>query len=376
MTKFLTRVFVGALLIFSLIVTPAVADHMPDIMMRNFLAWSRLGDTGRLGPFEVNVATFGNRPDAPKTSAPNEVYSEFLVDKWNLASLVTRDGKFVHEYYNRIRSINSNTPLLGWSMSKTAVAASVGNLICEGAIKSIDDPVGAYSGFLQETAFNEVTIRNLLHMNSGVSPLGRANEKEFNRQARGMEGFEGEANIRDVLRTFDTASREQGETMNYHSTDTMTLSLLVEEISGVPLSQYFYDKIYRAFGQSNYMTWNSDASGTTTGFSDLVMTGRDWTNFGNYLMSQMDENTCLGSFFIDGIDNAVATGNPNGVRYGYQSWVYLVNGQPSLVLQGHGGQFMVLDQENKTILLMLSLNENYKHGNLFSSIHEFAEKLN
>lgn len=90
----------------------------------------------------------------------------------------------------------------------------------------------------------------------------------------------------------------------------------------------------------------------------------------------MDENTCLGSFFIDGIDNAVATGNPNGVRYGYQSWVYLVNGQPSLVLQGHGGQFMVLDQENKTILLMLSLNENYKHGNLFSSIHEFAEKLN
>ena len=72
MTKFLTRLFAGALLIFSFIGTPAVAEHMPDIMMRNFLAWSRLGDTGRLGPFEVNVATFGSRPDAPKTTAPNE----------------------------------------------------------------------------------------------------------------------------------------------------------------------------------------------------------------------------------------------------------------------------------------------------------------
>ena len=124
------------------------------------------------------------------------------------------------------------------------------------------------------------------------------------------------------------------------------------------------------------MTWNSDNSGTTTGFSDLVMTGRDWANFGNYLMSQMDENTCLGSFFKDGIENAVVTGNANGARYGYHSWVYNVNGQPSLVLQGHGGQFMVLDQEHNTVLLMLSLNENYKNGNLFSSIHEFAERLN
>lgn len=376
MRRLLTRLIGVSLTIFSLTGTSAVADHMPNKMMRNFLAWSRLGDTGVLGPFEVNFAKFGSRPDMPTTSAPNEAFSEFLVDKWNLASIVTKDGEIIHEYYSAIRSIDSNTPLLGWSMSKTAVAASIGKLICEGAINSIDDPVGSYSSFLQETAFGTVSIRNVLQMSSGVSSLGRANEKEFNRQARGMEGFEGKASIRNVLRIFDTASREQGETMNYHSTDTMTLSLLVEEISGMPLSRYFYDRIYTSFGQSNYMTWNSDNSGTTTGFSDLVMTGRDWANFGNYLMSQMDENTCLGSFFKDGIENAVVTGNANGAHYGYHSWVYNVNGQPSLVLQGHGGQFMVLDQEHNTVLLMLSLNENYKNGNLFSSIHEFAEGLN
>ena len=105
--------------------------------------------------------------------------------------------------------------------------------------------------------------------------------------------------------------------MNYHSTDSMTLSFLVEEISRVPLSRYFYDKIYNLFGQSNYITWNSDASGTTTGFSDLVMTGRDWANFGNYLMTQMGENTCLGSFFNDGIKTAAVTGNANDAHYDY-----------------------------------------------------------
>ena len=92
-------------------------------------------------------------------------------------------------------------------MSKTAVAASVGNLIFEGAIKTIDDPVGEYSNFLQVTAYGTVSIRNVLQMNSGVSPLGRANEKELNRQARGLLGFEGQANIRNVLRIFHTESR-------------------------------------------------------------------------------------------------------------------------------------------------------------------------
>ena len=47
-----------------------------------------------------------------------------------------------------------------------------------------------------------------------------------------------------------------------------------------------------------------------------------------------------------------------------------------MTLQGHGGQFMVLDEKNDTILLTISINEEYKAGNLFSNIGKFAEKLN
>ena len=360
----------------SLVGTVAFADHPPKKMMRNFKAFSQLGETGRLGPFKVNVAKFGSLPDMPITSGPDEGFSKFLSDKFSLASIVMKNGDIVHEAYNGRRNVNSNTPLLGMSMSKTAVAASVGSLICEGRIKSIDDKVGSYSSFLRDTAFAEVTVRNVLQMNSGVSPLGRADEKKFNRKARGVEKFDGQASVRDALRFYKSASREQGQRMNYHSTDTLALSVLVEDVSGMPLSQYFHDIIYKSFGKSGYMHWTSDKSGTTVAFSDLVMTARDWANFGNYLMAQIEGDTCLGSFFKDGVDNAVDTGKKNGSRYGYQSWVYDVNGKPSLVLQGHGGQFIVLDQANKTLLLTISINENYEAGNLFSNIHKFAEKLN
>jgi hypothetical protein len=56
--------------------------------------------------------------------------------------------------------------------------------------------------------------------------------------------------------------------------------------------------------------------------------------------------------------------------------VFPVNGRPTLTLQGHGGQFMVLDEKNDTILLTISINEEYKAGNLFSNIGKFTEKLN
>ena len=173
--------------------TVAYADHPPKKLMRNFKAYGQLGETGKLGPFSVNVAKFGSLPDLPITSSPDDVYTTFLSDKFNLASIVMKNGHIVHEAYNAKQNINSNTPLLGMSMSKTAAAASVGSLICDGEIKSIDDKVGAYSSFLDDTAFADVTLRNVLQMNSGVSPLGRTDEDDFNKKARGMERFEGKA---------------------------------------------------------------------------------------------------------------------------------------------------------------------------------------
>ena len=40
-----------------------------------------------------------------------------------------------------------------------------------------------------------------------------------------------------------------------------------------------------------------------------------------------------------------------------------------MVLQGHGGQFMVLE-EDQHVLLTISLNEDYKAGNLFSDLEK------
>jgi len=351
------------------------ADHSPEIMMRNMKAYSQLSKTGKLGSFDVNFEKFGDIPNSVKTAIANKEYDRLLADKFNLSAIVMRDGKVIYERYDTKRGIDNNTPLKGMSMSKTAVAASVGSLLCSGQIASLNDKAGKYSKFLASTPYGSVSIKNILQMNSGVSPLGRGDEKRFNQKSRGMQKFAGNGDIREALNFYKSASRNPGSQMNYHSTDSLALSVLVEEISGQSLAKYFYTNLYKEFGEYNFIQWTSDKNGTTVSFSDLVMTARDWANFGQYLMTQKIQNSCLGNFFSEGVEGSVDTGKENLSRYGYQSWLFNVNGNPTMVLQGHGGQFIVLDEVTNTLLLTISRNEQYEVGNLFSHIHKIAEHI-
>ena len=102
-----------------------------------------------------------------------------------------------------------------------------------------------------------------------------------------------------------------------------------------------------------------------------------WLNVGQIINDQMTNNACLGKFYTDGIKNSVET-KRNDVKYGYQFWVYNVNGVPTLTMTGHGGFFNVVNTTNNTILTMFSVDENYKYGNLFSkgTISKIASEIN
>jgi hypothetical protein len=46
----------------SMLPLSAVAEHTPKRLLRNFMAFSALGETGTLGKFDVNVAVYGALP--------------------------------------------------------------------------------------------------------------------------------------------------------------------------------------------------------------------------------------------------------------------------------------------------------------------------
>ena len=363
---FKRSVQVSFLILISAFPMAASADHGPKKMWkRQIVPYFTAHETGMVGPFEVNIQSYGS-PSQASLPENTENYDKVFKDRVNLAAIVARNNTITYSRFNEKRKIGPDTPIQGMSMSKTALAGAVGSLLCNGDIKSLDDTMGLYSENLAATPYSEVTIRNVLQMNSGVTPLGRKDVKLSNRIAMGLAEFEGKADLLAAVQHFDKAVREQGAEHNYHAADSFALSLLISDITGISASQVFYENIFVRLNPVGAMHWAADNEGRTVSQARLVMTAPDWNSFGQFILNEIKSGSCIGNFFQDGLDRAVKTSRKN-VGYGYQFWVYDINGEAAITMTGHGGFFNVLSQEKNTVLSIFSIDEKYKAGNLFSN---------
>ena len=356
------------------------ADHGPKKMWkRQIVPYFDVHETKMMGPFKINVHAYGEKKNLNAGNVKRENFDKIFKDKFNLAALIRKNNELVYARYNKKRNIDNNTILHGMSMSKTALSTAIGNLLCNGKIVSLNDELGKYSPTLAKTPYAKISIKNTLQMNSGVEPVQSDYKfrRKLNQMAMGMRKYEGKADMVKALSILKGNDREQGSKHFYNSSAPFALSIMISDLTNKPASQIFYENAFKKFSTNNFMHWVSDKKGITVSQARLTMTAVDWSNFGQYIHDEMTNNTCLGKFYKEGIKNSVET-KRDGVRYGYQFWVYNVNGVPTLTMTGHGGFFNVINTSKNTILTIFSVDENYKYGNLFSkgTISKIASEIN
>ena len=356
------------------------ADHGPKKMWkRQIVPYFDVHETKMMGPFKINVHVYGKKKDLDAASIKKENFDKIFKDKNNLAVLIRKNNKLVYSRYNKKRKINNNTILHGMSMSKTAVSTAIGSLLCNGKIESLDDELGKYSPSLKQTPYSKITIRNTLQMNSGVAPIQNDYKlrRKLNHIALGMRKYEGKGSVLKAVSILKGNDREQGSKHFYFSSDPFALSIMITDLTNKPASQIFYENAFKKFSKNKFMHWVSDKKGVTVSQARLTMSALDWSNFGQFVYDEMKNNTCLGKFYKEGIENAVET-KRDGVGYGYQFWVYKVNGVSTLTMTGHGGFFNIINAEKNSITTIFSVDEKYKYGNLFSkgTISKIAEEIN
>lgn len=372
--------FLISFVIFISYISVTFADHGPKKMWkRQIVPYFDVHETKMMGPFKINVHAYGKKKDLNAASVKKENFDNIFKDKNNLAVLIRKNNKLVYSRYNKKRKINNNTILHGMSMSKTAVSTAIGSLLCNGKIESLDDELGKYSPSLKQTSYSKITIRNTLQMNSGVAPIQNDYKlrRKLNHIALGMRKYEGKGSVLKAVSILKGNDREQGSKHFYFSSDPFALSIMITDLTNKPASQIFYENAFKKFSKNKFMHWVSDKKGVTVSQARLTMSALDWSNFGQFVHDEITNDTCLGKFYKEGITNAVDT-KRDGVKYGYQFWVYNVNGVATLTMTGHGGFFNIVNTTNNTILTILSVDENYKYGNLFSkgTISKIASEIN
>ena len=139
--------------------------------------------------------------------------------------LIAKDDTILYEHYQYARTDRDR--FLSQSMAKTITAMLIGIAVSEGKIKSIDDPVSAYVPGLATAEYGKTSIRNLLHMSSGVDFTEIYDGKDdIAKLSRDLFAGSGKDPVASVAQ-FNTRIAPPGTRWHYASVETEILGLVL-----------------------------------------------------------------------------------------------------------------------------------------------------
>ena len=217
-------------------------------------------------------------------------HSERLVQNYmaqeHLAGvLVLQNGRIRLERY--ALGANAATRWTGFSMTKSVTDTLVGAALHNGAIRSLEDQVTSYLPELKGTAYDDVTIRQVMTMTSGV----RWHEDYTSADADNVRLYTspvkpGQNSTVSYMRTLPRAAMP-GLLWNYSTGETDLLGVLLRRATGRSLSDQLSTAVWQHAGMEEDATWiatSNGPEGEEFGGSGLSASLRDWGRWAEWVL--------------------------------------------------------------------------------------------
>jgi CubicO group peptidase (beta-lactamase class C family) len=193
------------------------------------------------------------------------------------AVVVVHDGSVIAERY--ASGVGVETPLLGFSMTKSVVNALLGILTQQGRISpSMPAPIAEWRGAADPR--REIEVEHLMRMTSGLA-LDETNTgfdpaTQMVYLHNDMAGFAAKAAI----------IAPPGKRWAYSSPSTQLLARIIRDIVGGPEQTlaFAWRELFNPLGMRN-VTLEFDAIGTLQGSAYMLASARDWARFGLLYLS-------------------------------------------------------------------------------------------
>jgi CubicO group peptidase (beta-lactamase class C family) len=210
--------------------------------------------------------------------------SDVMARRRTAGLLILKHGEIALERYGM-----GNGPESRWtsfSTAKSITATLVGAALHDGAIGSLDDRCEQYLPRMRGSAYEGVTIRNLLRMCSGV-----AWREENDADGRSEDYRLGKAMISrrpgSVLELLCKLPRAQpqGVVFNYSTGESCLIGALVIAATGRPLADYCAEKIWAPAGMEADGYWQLESEGgMELGGFGVSARLRDFGRFGQLVL--------------------------------------------------------------------------------------------
>lgn len=263
--------------------------------------------------------------------------------------LIAKDDQILYEGYQYARS--DHDLFTSQSMAKTVVGMLAGIAVSEHAIGSIADVAAKCVPELKDSDYGKVSLRDLLHMSSGVNcEVPQAEEGAIS------------------LRTLAGACKQAvpaGTRFRYSAADSEVLGLAVSRAVQKPLASYLQEKIWQKIGTESRAVWTTDPSGREMPFCCFNATLRDYARLGRLLAHDgawngnqlIPEQWVLDATTVKESDSYLQPGKSIAFfGYGYQLWIF-PGSRRMFALIGANGQRIFVDPQTKLILVQTAVME-------------------
>lgn len=269
--------------------------------------------------------------------------------------LIAQDDTILLEQYRYAR--RDTDRFVSQSMVKTLTGMLVGIAVSEGAIRSIDDLAAAYVPGLAGLAYGQTSIRDLLHMASGVAFLETYDGNDDSaRLSRGLFPAKSPG-PEAVLAQFNHREVPPGTRFHYAGAETEVLGLVVAHATGMTLTRYLQARIWQPLGAEADASWTIDGTGHEVAYCCFNAVLRDWARIGLMLAHDgawnghrivprqwlLDATTVAAPFLAPGTATRFA-------GYGYQLWL-LPGPRRQFALLGVHGQAIYIDPAARLVLV-------------------------
>ena len=350
-----------------------VAQHENFARVRELAPISKMPASTR--PFAWPVGSQISLPVMYPFGGAMRSTEAFLADTDTAALLVIVDGEIRYERY-----LLTGGPKVNWlsmSVAKSFVSALVGIAVDEGHISGIEDPISSYVPVDDESAYDGVSIKNVLQMSSGARWNEDYNDprSDVHQLTRAMMGAGGGL---DGFVARMTRECKPDAVCRYNSGDTQVLGALIARATGRTVSQYMTEKLIEPLGFESPSFWVTDLLGTEVVYAGLNLTARDYAKLGELYRNGgmwqgrriLSEAWVRASTTIDAPirepGQPVVGNHGFDLGYGYQWWIPGGRrGDYSAI--GVLNQLVYVNPETATTIVKLSANRNYGTSDLEST---------
>lgn len=300
--------------------------------------------------FPGTVAKAAKRPRPLPAGKPLVLPSAdaFMRDNNTAGLLVIQDGRIRFERY--ARGYGPEGRYTSFSVAKSLTSTLVGAAVKDGLIASLDDPLTRYIPELVGSAYDGVSVRQVLTMTSGVKwNEDYTDPKSDVARMYLAEVPEGQDPTLFYLKTLGREA-PPGSKWVYKTGETNLIGVLVTKVTGKSLTQYAEEKIWRPFGMERDLFWMADQTGQNVGGCCLSASLRDYGRIGLFALSG-GKGVVPAGWFADATRNWTTIPDAGGRGYGYQWWT---GGDGTYQAQGIFGQLIHVDPARKLVVVTSS----------------------